>query len=310
MRQRLIPIALLAALATTADVQAESLRDFTLITTGDVQSSQEVRGGAFIGGDLTGNGINVGISGSVPADRPSLAIVGDIDANYVHVDGGYAIVNDTTANTNRIGVNSHQPTVSDSGIGQLLTAYAGELTAESAYFKGLAANSVPPTLGSQPAPLVFDANPDPSGVAVFTIAGSLLNSSKVQSIRVNRHGATSIVFNVSGTSVTLGSNFVGDLSGLQKSNSIWNFYEATTVNLGRTIYGATLAPTANVFVGASTEGAVFAASANLANGEVHAPNYGGILRPAGGVVPEPSTLALAALAIPVVVALARRRRAA
>lgn len=307
MRQRLIPIALLAALATTADARAESLRDFTLITTGNVQSSQEVKGSAFIGGNLTGNGINVGIGGSVPANRPSLAIVGDIDANYVHVDGGYAIVNDTTANTNRIGVNSGRPTVTDPNIEQLLTGYANELTTQSSYFKGLTANGVTPTLGSQPAPLVFNATPDPSGVAIFTIDGSLLSSSKVQSIQVNRNGATSIVFNVSGTSVTLGSNFVGDLSSIQKSNTIWNFYEATTVNLGRTIYGATLAPTANVFVGASTEGAVFAASANLANGEVHFPNYGGILKPS--VVPEPSTLALAALAIPGIAALARRRRA-
>lgn len=309
-----VTLALLLALSSGAE--AASLRDFTLIATGNVTSSQEVEGSAFIGGNLLGNGINTGVNAPFlgPDDR-SFVIAGDVLANFVHVNAGYAVVNSTTANVNRINMNSDQAIVSDSGVAALVGAYEAEMTSQSAYFRSLAANSLSPVLGDQPAPVIFVATPDPvTGVAVFEINASLLADHRAQSVQFQRNGASSIVVNVSGASATLNANFIGDLSEDQQANTIFNFFEATGVNLNRSIFGATLAPNAEVFIGATTEGAVFARAVNLANGEIHGPNYSGILAVPipPTAVPEPGTLVLSALGVPLVLvaARARRRRAA
>ena len=274
-------LSLTLAVAGSSSAMASSLRNFTMISIGDVTSSQEVEGSAFIGGNLLGNGINTGVNAPfIGPNDPSFVIAGNIMANYVNVNSGKAVVNSSTTNTNRINLNSGQPLVVDSNVLNLVTDFQSELTSQSAFFSGLVANSTTPVLGSQPAPVVFVASPDPTtGVAVFDVSAALFNDQRTQSVSIRRNGASTIVFNVSGTgTATFNTNFVGDLSEIQQSNTIFNFFEASNVNLNRSIYGATLAPLANVFIGASTEGAVFAQSINLANGEIHGPNYAGILR--------------------------------
>jgi len=83
-----------------------------------------------------------------------------------------------------------------------------------------------------------------------------------------------------------------------RANVIWNFVDATSITLQRGFSGAILAPNAHLTNVNDIDGSVFVGSFTQ-NGEVHLPNY-------TGVIPAPGAVALLGVAG----LLGRRRRAA
>ncbi len=139
-----------------------------------------------------------------------------------------------------------------------------------------------------------------AGVAVFNVsAANVFNNSLIQQIELNAGSATSVVINVSGTTVNFtNGNMVGAwTSAFARSKVIWNFWEATSIFFDRNFNGAVLAPNAHLRNTTAIDGSVFVLSIQQ-DGEVHLPNY-------TGFVPAPGSLALLGAAG---VLAARRRR--
>ncbi len=118
-----------------------------------------------------------------------------------------------------------------------------------------------PTTGNNE---VIKATPGANGIAVFDITSAQLAA--IPSFTINLNGASTVVFNVSGSSDTFSANDESGTNGA--GNIIWNFYNATTVNLTTAIGGTVLATGATVSNANQIDGALVANSLT-GSGELH-----------------------------------------
>lgn len=130
----------------------------------------------------------------------------------------------------------------------------------------------------QPGPLNFYVtNVDANGVAVYNVSiKDVFGNSKVQQMEIiaKNTNIQLVVINVYGSNARWsGSNFVGNWLNngeFGRSHTIWNFYQAESLDLSPNMRGAVLAPYAVVTTGSNVDGAI-AAKTLYAGGEVHLP---------------------------------------
>lgn len=291
--------ALAAVAGLGAAAQAGVMNQYNLIVLGQLNnSSQDVEGRVFVGGNLISGGsptLAKNLNAAAYAGQTTVAVGGNVSVGNMNLQAGNLRYGGSfSGNFNANGGGNRAQDLSLPG---QVAGISAELHAASTALKNLAANSSTSLVGNQ---LNFNAVGNGQGVAVFNIAGNLLNNGGVGQINLNLAGVSKIVINVSGANVNISSagNFVGNWqnSGL-RPNIIWNFHEATNVNIQKQIFGAVLAADALVTNSTAIEGSVFAGAMNQ-NGEVHLPGY-------TGLIPAPGVLALAGLGGLIA---ARRRR--
>lgn len=294
-----------------------------LTVAGDVTGSAKNvnNGGAVkVGGDLN-SGVNMNGGGNVYVDGNGKKI--NANGASVYVDGNVDQTNAKdiyyggTISKNSNGT-KHAGDHSQAGLQATLQQVAADYTAElltaSDYLSDLAFTNTVQTPDKQN--VVFNAGAG-SGVAVFSIANletMLTGRSNLQFTMPTSYDA--VIINVAGAKITLpGSiNFNGP-TGLG-AKVIWNFFEATNVNLGsKSWYGSVLAPNAELKFNNFIEGSVVAKNI-IANGEIRMGNFaGGGLAVSSTVsalhaaVPEPATWAMMILGFGAIGAVVRRRRA-
>lgn len=289
-----------------------ALKTYSVITKNDLQQARDVEGRTLIGGNFTfGGSANFGIHmpNNTPSSDRTLIVQGNIaTGNPINLNKGSL---ELGGNRNNRIINYNggsgagliaNPSINYSAIFQTLDQASIDL-------RNLTANSTVSFPSGQPGPLNFNTVSNPSNVAVFDVVGSSIFSNNLaQQIGLNiAPGITDIVINVGGTTINWTSgNEVGNFTSSQwRANTVWNFYEATTINLGSYNFnGQLLAPFATVSSSNNIDGSVYAKNLN-SNGEVHFPGYGGKFTTA--VIPEVSTSLLSLLGA--VALLGRRRRA-
>ncbi|MEH3103914.1 MAG: choice-of-anchor A family protein [Sphingomonas phyllosphaerae] len=317
-------VAATPASATTVIQGMDALHEWNLIVLGDLKSSSEVEGRTFVGGNLSGTSSNYQIRtpAASAAQTPALTVVGDVTGGTKNLTGGATVggnvtsgfslngnpqtvlVGGTIANTNvnQNTVRSGQATVA--GFTQALIDQRDALTRSmidlSNGLSALAANSSASIANNR---ATFDAVAGSNGVAVFSLAGSDL--SRFGEIAFNRNGADTVIVNVSGTTIKLDDNFLGNADQLGR-NVIWNFADATTVDVTTAWRGSVLAPLAKGTTGNYIQGsAVF--NTMVQNGEMHLDTYAGNFRPTAAV-PEPRTWMMMLAGFGMLGATLRRRR--
>lgn len=311
MRVRRVRIGLLAA-AMAAGVVApalaqgtvsglDALREWNLVVLGDLQSSSEVEGRTFVGGNLNGNSSNylIAAAPASPSGQPGLTVVGDVNGSTKNLNNGAGAivggnvtsgfnlngapqtvkVGGTISNTN-VNSNIVQSGLAGSdagflsGLQQQKSLLTSSLTDLSGNLAGLAGNSSA-TFASNTG--TFNATPDANGVAVFNITADQLNS--IGQIQFNLNGADTAIVNVSGANITLDDNFLGGTNGLGQ-HVIWNFKDAQTLNLSTAWGGSILAPSAAATTGNYVQGSAVFGSL-VQNGEFHLGTYSGTYVPSG-----------------------------
>jgi choice-of-anchor A domain-containing protein len=349
------------AAAINAGLQA--MKDYNLIVLKDLQSSSQVQGKTFVGGNLSGGSSNYMTNPGAQAGGVALTVGGNVTggakninnggsvkvggnlesgANMnggggVQVDGDVKKVNANGAsvyaggnidNTNAKDLfyggtvknsngTKHAGDTSADGIQAAIAATTASLGADflatSDYFSDLATTNML-TYSSNGQQAIFDAGTG-TGVAVFAINdlnAALKNRSQL--IFNMPVGYDAVIINVAGTSVSLPSsiNFNGP-TGLG-AKVIWNFYEATSVDLGsKSWYGSVLAPQAQMKNNNFVEGSVVVSSM-IQNGEIKMGGYSGglaINQLVGGAapIPEPAVWTMMILGFGAVGSVIRRRRA-
>jgi choice-of-anchor A domain-containing protein len=162
------------------------------------------------------------------------------------------------------------------------------LTNLSTQLEGLTANS---TVSSSNGTLTFNATPNTSGQAVFNISASVLTGGN-ENVSFNANGATTIIVNVtcggSNCSISLPSSTDFLNPTTNAADTIWNFYNASTLNFGAEFGGTVLAPDAAVANSSPIDGDLIANSFS-GTGELHNYPFTGNLNFA---VPEPASIAL------------------
>lgn len=310
--------------ATTVIQGIDALHEWNLVVLGNLTSSSEVEGRTFVGGNLDGTASNYQIRtpAASTAGTPALTVVGDVTGGMKSVTGGATVggnvtsgftlngnpqtvlVGGTIANTNKNQNTILTDQAATPGFTQALIDQRSALTRSlidlSDGLSALTATSNALITGSR---ATFNAVAGSNGVAVFSLNGSDLT--KFGEIDFNRNGADTVIVNVSGATIKLDDNFIGNVDQLGR-NVIWNFADATKVDVTTQWRGSVLAPLAAGTTGNYIQGsAVF--NSMVQNGEVHLDTYAGNFRPTAAV-PEPGTWMMMLAGFGVLGATLRRRR--
>ncbi|EPR42107.1 Choice-of-anchor A domain containing protein [Desulfovibrio sp. X2] len=296
-------VLLVAGLLAAASAQATTLtavdllHDFNAVIFHDASTTADIEGASIIGGSFSGATVYGTPKGVLlPASFNALNVYGDNDGGPVNLNnGGSAYVGGArNAVVNFNGGGGYAAAAPSMSLSEIQT----ELTNYSLYLSTLAANSTLPTPDNNE---VITATPDASGIAVFDV--SVGDLGLIPSYGINLNGATTVVFNVSGSVLDFTANYQGNDSIF--GNVIWNFYQATDLTFETLIGGTVLAPYATVTNRNQIDGALVADSWN-GQGELHEYPFDG--PPPPTATPEPATMVLSAAGL-ALLGLVRRRAA-
>lgn len=225
-------------------------------------SYSDIEGRAAIGGNATYTGYGVGdhVSGS------------QVGGNILVVGGNLSFTNGQVYNGNV--VYGGKANVSSFGVPNGMVqqgnpidfaAAQATLTAASASFAGLAANgSVANSYGQ------FNLTGTDAHLNVFNLTTAQLASANY--LNINAPSGSTVIVNVSGTSAQF-HDFAINISGTDKSHVLFNFFQATTVQIsGISVQGSVLAPLADVFFNNGNIEGVLVANNVSGTGEMHLVN--------------------------------------
>ncbi len=248
---------------------------YSLIVLNNLSTSSDVENRTFVGGSLVStSSANFAINtNGVAASEAMLVVAGDIVAgNPINLNAGSLRLkgssNGRIINYNGGGSLIADPSLSNGPITSKLQEASAELASQ------VANNGV--TIAGNAAKFQVTETTD-DGVAIFQVAGADLFGGAIAQIELIPGGASTIVINVTGGSINwVGGNMVGSFNSTNwRSNIIWNFPQATTINMGSyNFMGALLAPYAAVTAAGNLDGAV-AVSSLTTTAEVHQPTFSG-----------------------------------
>jgi choice-of-anchor A domain-containing protein len=287
-------LALPLAAQTKAITGIDALREWNLVVLGNLESSSEVEGRTFVGGNLSGNSSNYGIRATTsPNGQPGLTVVGNVTGSHKNLNSGSGAVigGNVSSGFNLNGPNQTVKvggTISNTNVNQNsvisnldasnpafglglqqnkaeLKSSMGSLSFEMGTLKSNSQLTVQGNRGT------FTAQPNAQGLAVFNVTAADLD--KIGEIQFNLNGADTAIVNVSGRSIDLNDNFLGGTNNLGE-RVIWNFPEAEELKLTTAWGGSVLAPLGDAETRNYIQGsAVFG---NLKqNGEMHIGTFKG-----------------------------------
>lgn len=286
--------------------------------------------GVLVGGNVgtlnpNVNGMAVDIGGNLGSGNLNLSngqvinVGGNIGANVGGTSGATLNVGGTVTgarNFNGATVNENLGAGWNAGstaavVGAEAATLAADVTALSAELRNLALGSNPSSFVTGSQGPIFNAVEGGNGYALFNVAGSVFNSGEIAFTQSG--GPMPIIVNVSGTSINWTANAVGGFNASLNPFLIWNFYEATNINISRGTFGSILAPLATLANSTAIEGSIVVRNFTQ-GGEVHLGTYNGhgdfLDGPAPeGAIPEPASWAMLIAGFGLTGVALRRRRA-
>lgn len=353
LRKFLLPIAAVSAIAASPAAAAtlgdpnlglQVMREYNLVVLGNLNSSSNVEGRTFVGGNLTGNSsdyFKTNGKAVAPSAAPGLTVVGNVTGgtknlqngsgaqiggnltsglnlngqnHNVTIGGNAKNINGAANSTIRIGgnatgnMNKNGATItSNTNLG----SFAGDLQVQATDYamgvKGLSAYLAGlDATDTITFPLSNRVQFKPTTVGDIAVfdLASTDVFNKVGEMQFLAGAYDTIIVNVGGTAASLTKNFIGNNSGLGQ-HVIWNFYEAQTINFSGSFYGSVLAPYAAATNNNFIEGSAVFGSLNQ-NGEIHLGAYNGGLKVLSAV-PEPATWAMMIVGFGLAGSMIRRR---
>jgi len=247
---------------------------YNIIVLNSCSISQDIEGELFVGGNANSNYATLAMKLTIPKTSIATTVAGDF-IGPANINGGSVLIGGSLVLKNGEKMNMNSQGTVQTGNKNLIdkASITSEIFALSDFYRKLPSNGgtiSTPLPNDQPRAVNIVASG--TGRVVLDVDGTkLFSNSKVQQIGFNiGSGVTSVIVNVRGTSITFNQgNFVGDFTKV-KTNLIWNFYEALTLDFSRLFEGSVLAPLASLTNGTPIEGSV-AVSSYTQKGEIHLP---------------------------------------
>ena len=249
------------------------LSQWSVVTVGNLQAVNDIQGSAYVGGNVTVPGaFNVATgSSSLSKSTVSFAVAGNIQSGgNLQVDGGSVVAGGTINRT--INLNSGGIFKPNDPAG-LPASPVRAIASASQYWSTLSANSsVSVAANGQ---LDFNCQAG-SSLAVFNLSARQMFGSGYQGFALNPAAATGdILINLEGANVNWNSGSFFSQFNTQNWNGrvLFNFYDATAVNLSGLLGGYVVAPKANVTAQNNIDGGIMAGNLTV-EGEVDLPGSG------------------------------------
>jgi choice-of-anchor A domain-containing protein len=289
------------------------LNQFNLVVQGNATSTSHVDGRAYVGGDLTGGayvqhptatpsssyaGLTVGgIASGVTVNGDGAVVEKNLSNSIINSGNGVVLGTATSSNFNgpsyyigHDGGGNQLNGTADPGLktGTAATAatstdFGSVLTGLSSQLKNLTSNS---SISINSNTATFNASAGSNGVAVFAVSNTDLAQGQ---FTFNLNGAKTVIINCDLSHPVTSANFLGGAATNIGAETIWNFYNATTLSIGAQFGGSVLAPYAAFTNSNNIEGGVYVDSLTQ-TGEIHLQPFIGNLPPTP--TPEPSSLLL------------------
>lgn len=290
----------LFAVVSLGQAQTLDFQNYNAIIFNNLNTTSDIEGRTFVGNDFTGsNSANLGIhlKNTVGATDRTFVVGGNLSGgNPINLQRGSLYIDGST-NGRIINYNGGGSTVIDHSIDADLASIKDYSIAQSIFLQDLVADSTVSLPSGQPGPTKFFATAGADGLAVFNVSATDIFSNPLgqQFELIPDAFTTNIIINVSGTSVNWTN---GNMVGLFNDNywqghTLWNFFEATTINLNaHNFNGGILAPLASITTSSNIDGIVVANNLTT-TAEVHLPDsnsvtpfaYEGYAAP----IPEPGS---------------------
>ncbi|CAN5314404.1 hypothetical protein BH23VER1_BH23VER1_02400 [soil metagenome] len=260
--------------ADRSDFGVEPMGRYGVIVFEDYQSNSDIGGHILVGGNLRGSKeFTYGgeLAGLIPASETLLQVNGKVmGGNTIHIDAGSVQIGQNRGNR-KFDMKSGGTVTENSPFDMSDTRAA--LESASLYLAGLAPNSSASVSPGQADLLSLLSGAPAGGVAIFRVdGGTLFSNPAVKDIQLDLRGASAAIINVSGTG-NINWNH-GSLAGYllndaAASTVIWNFYEASRVNLmSRRMNGAIMVPFGHLTHQGEIYGSVVARTA-YSNGKLN-----------------------------------------
>ena len=249
------------------------LSQWSVVTSGNLELVNDIQGSAYVGGNVTDpNSFNVATgSPSLPKSTVTLAVAGNIDnGGNLQVNGGSVVVGGTIGRT--INLNSGGTYRQNDAAG-LPASPVNAIASASQYWSTLTANSS--TSVAANGQLNFNCQAGTS-LAVFNLNARQLFDSGYQGFALNPAATTGdILINLEGGNVNWNSGgfFSQFDTPYWNGRVLFNFYDATSVNLSGLLGGYVVAPKANVTVQNDIDGGIMARNLTV-DSEVDLPGSG------------------------------------
>lgn len=284
------------AVLLSGTASAGPLSDYNLILFGDLNTSSNVKvyGKALIGGDLKSSGeFGSHLTDAAFNATNNVEVLGNVNSPNLTIQNGYLgyggskSIGNLNCNEGGLPQNSCVRALDNAAaVSSKLDSFYEDLSSESDFYRGfgLTGDITGTTLSY-------------SGLAadlvVFNVAGADLFANNAN-WQLDFGNAANVVINVSGADLSNPGSVNLSGSGFTSStysNILWNFYEATTLNLGNGWKGNVLAVDADVKIMNDIDGSL-AAKSYTGSGQIHHYYWDYTPPPPTTEVPETGALGL------------------
>ncbi|MGD8912466.1 MAG: choice-of-anchor A family protein [Candidatus Thiodiazotropha sp.] len=251
---------------------ATAIENYNMILFGDFNvsgGSGHIHGTAFVGGDLNGQNPEFGANLSKSVTIDTLEVAGDLNTNQVTIQAGNLVYGGTNnlgnINCNGNGLSGGGCLKAASGLDAKAASLRAELSSESAYYAGLSANGSVDLAGNR-----LSYTGGATDLAIFNLNGSDLFAQN-SNWDLEFGTADKVLINVYGDTVVNagGVNFNGGFSHLNAEDILWNFVDASIIDLGSSHwFGSILAMNAVLDTDNDITGSLVADS-YIGNGQMH-----------------------------------------
>lgn len=241
------------------------LLDYNLALTGNLTGAVHVEGMTFVGGNLVSTQMSEFNHKDYTPEGSfdGLEVAGNVSGQMKIMHGETAVYNTKSAGAQIDCVGSVNCTTGGVDLSAKKTALTSEMTSLSSSYQGLTANAAAVVNGNQ-VKLKYTGTDE---LAIFS-----LNAADIffqnSGIELDLGFATKAIINVAGNLNVANTNLNG---GWNYSNTLWNFYTATTVDFNyMAVKGSVLAANADVFDSGGFDGSLYAQSyTNTTLREIH-----------------------------------------